>query len=880
MRLPRSGHGSWPFVDRDDKLRALLGVIGGPEPAAVVVSGPRGTGKTRLAQEAVAALRTRGRRTEWATATRGAAAIPLGALAHLVPVGGGGSDPTVAWQAMASALHGTPAGQSAVVGIDDAHLLDDLSAALVHRLVLTRSATVVLTVLSGLPGPELVDALWRDGLATRMELRPLTRGHVEDLLGPALRGIPDSRTCERLWQASQGSVVLLHELVEAGQETQRLQKTGGLWRWHGGTPLTERLCEVVRTQMGEVTEAERAALELLAVSGSLELQDLVALSSSEVVAALERRGLVVMERASRHPVAHVAHPLDAEVLCVRVPQALANEFRHRLAGTESVRRWARENPVRIGALLLQLDGPPRNPDVLARAASQANALSDHELAERLARAALEDHAHPAASVALAEALRWQGDHDQAEQVAGRVTASPMPAHDREDLAITRMLNRFYGLGRADQALAALGPDVASAGISGTVAAEVGKVLRLSAGEPQKATHLEDDEMPPQFSPRLAYWTAITRTIGLGLAGHTEAALSSATSAWTAVDTGSGDTETSFARAALMQGELMALELDGRIPQAEVRAVELHDATMARARSATDAVAARGRGSAALAAGRPAAAIRWLTEAATQLEESDPIGCLQLCRAQLAQAHGLLGDPAAAAQVLAAGTAPSSVRAFEPQTFLAEAWWHAADHRVPAAGEAAMRAAASAAGMEQWAVEAWALHTAARLGLAAEVGRRLQDLAGEIGSRTVRAFAAHAAAAAGSLGESLDDVAEEFSRLGARALAADAFAEAAEAHRNAGHRRRAAAAGARATALVLSGGGLHSPALDRLAPNSLTQREWEIASLAAEGVSNQGIAGRLVLSVRTVETHLAHVYDKLGINGRAALREALSFQNPF
>jgi ATP/maltotriose-dependent transcriptional regulator MalT len=408
-----------------------------------------------------------------------------------------------------------------------------------------------------------------------------------------------------------------------------------------------------------------------------------------------------------------------------------------------------------------------------------------------------------------------------------------------------------------------------------VVQEAARVLRLSAGE-RKAAEPVDDELSPQpISPRLACWTGITRTIGLGLAGNTEAALASAARAWTALDPGSGNTETSFARAALMQGEVMALELDGRMSQAETRAVELHDATMARARSATDAVAARGRGSAALAAGRPAEAVRWLTEAATQLEESDPIGCLQLCRAQLAQAHGLLGDPDAAARVLTAGPAPSSVRAFEPQTFLAEAWRHAAAHHVSKAGEAAMRAAASAADMEQWAVEAWALQTAARLGLAAEVSRRLRDLADEIGSRTVRAFAAHAAAAAGSLGDSLDEVAEEFGTLGAQALAADAFAQAAEAHRNAGHRRRAAAAGVRASALALSGGGLRTPALDRLAPYSLTRRERELASLAAEGVSNQGIAERLVLSVRTVETHLAHVYDKLGINGRAALREALS-----
>ena len=55
---------------------------------------------------------------------------------------------------------------------------------------------------------------------------------------------------------------------------------------------------------------------------------------------------------------------------------------------------------------------------------------------------------------------------------------------------------------------------------------------------------------------------------------------------------------------------------------------------------------------------------------------------------------------------------------------------------------------------------------------------------------------------------------------------------------------------------------------------LTGREHEIALLARSGLTSAEIAARLVLSVRTVDTHLARVYRKLGITGRDGLDDAL------
>ncbi|HZD59986.1 MAG TPA: response regulator transcription factor [Anaerolineae bacterium] len=49
--------------------------------------------------------------------------------------------------------------------------------------------------------------------------------------------------------------------------------------------------------------------------------------------------------------------------------------------------------------------------------------------------------------------------------------------------------------------------------------------------------------------------------------------------------------------------------------------------------------------------------------------------------------------------------------------------------------------------------------------------------------------------------------------------------------------------------------------------SLTDREMDVLKLAAQGKGNKEIASELSLSIRTIESHIRHIFDKLGVNSR-------------
>ena len=54
--------------------------------------------------------------------------------------------------------------------------------------------------------------------------------------------------------------------------------------------------------------------------------------------------------------------------------------------------------------------------------------------------------------------------------------------------------------------------------------------------------------------------------------------------------------------------------------------------------------------------------------------------------------------------------------------------------------------------------------------------------------------------------------------------------------------------------------------------SLTPSERDVVRLVSEGLANKDIAPRLFVSRRTVQTHLTHVYTKLGLTSRVQLAQ--------
>src|SRR6185369_9876332 len=160
-------------------MRAIGSAISASASSGILVCGAAGVGTSRIAREALSAAASKGCETRWTVGTASAREIPLGAFTAWAP--SGVTDTIQLLQGVIEALTSSSASAGVVLGVDDIHLLDDLSTFVVHQIVQRGSAKVILTARDTAPIPVAIQELWKAGQFDRLDLKQLSLDETSSL---------------------------------------------------------------------------------------------------------------------------------------------------------------------------------------------------------------------------------------------------------------------------------------------------------------------------------------------------------------------------------------------------------------------------------------------------------------------------------------------------------------------------------------------------------------------------------------------------------------------------------------------------------------------------------------------------------------------------
>jgi DNA-binding CsgD family transcriptional regulator len=534
----------------------------------------------------------------------------------------------------------------------------------------------------------------------------------------------------------------------------------------------------------------------------------------------------------------------------------------------------REDALRLASW--RLVGGGGSAELLVAGAIAARSRHDHSLAERMARAAIDEGAGFEAHLVAAEAAHFQGRSDQASLEAATLAAHTTNDAERARVALLRFDNAFFLQGRADfrvlddAADAITDPfwlDELSAGRLNVMALSSGPRATVEAA----STVLQRPRLGALTAPHLVVFSLVR----LGRLDDAIQIVSPAAArrAIPAADDGWGQWT-------LFGDRAVALVYAGRLGEAEALLTSAYDQVVDQPAAEARATVMLWLAVLHLEQGRVQIAFRRAAESYTLYQELGRTLVARLGYIAAAQALAMAGQANKAAKTLAALDALDlpAVLLDHADLLQARAWTAAAAGDLPAARAQLEGAADLGEQVGDLVGAAGALHGLARLGQARHVAARLAALADEVDGALVTARAAYAAALAARNSTDLGKVACDFEDLGAVLYAAEASAEAAVSHRRAGERREAAAAEQRAGRLLARCEGAATPPVQTIMARArLTPSELDAAVQAAAGRSNKQIAADLYLSVRTVESHLQRVYEKLGISRRHELADALRDQ---
>ena len=865
---------SWRFVGRADELSRILSAATGATGRGLIVSGEAGIGKSRLLREAIASLDAERYAVWTASANAATSGLPFGSFAHVLPVDQPAGLSPAGWLRWAiEALRRQAAGRPIVLAVDDIHLVDPLSAALVCLVARSARARVLATFRAGEHPHDSIATLWKDDLVDRVELAPLSPDDTAEVLGDVLGGAVDEATTARLHRLSQGNAMLLRELVLSAQAGGDFTKAYGLWRWSGRPELGPSLIEVIDERIGQLDDNVRMVVELVALGEPLGLDVVAQATDPHAVEVAEERQLIRIDSDDRRSTVRLGHPLYGEVVRQRCPVTRTRRLLARLAEiVEGIGSRRRDDLLRVAVWRLESD-TARDPEQLLNAGRQAYAKFDMPLAARLVEAARAAGCGFDAAELLATILMFADRPADALAVLDEVRDDLTTGARQAKWHGVRGLTSYWGMSNVealDDTLAAAQslPDPADrAWVTSVAAAQ--RLHHLECDEALRLSRAVLDRPAAGPTPRALAHSTIAHL--LALRGHTTQAARTAATVDAAA--ASWRNESPAIQLALELARGTALILSGDVVGVETIAAgafaDMSDAGEFHLGSGHLRVVL---GQAARLRGRLGEAMRHQQRACATLATSRVFA--GLANAERAHVSALTGDSFDAELAMAEADrlqAPTMAVLY-PWFEHARCWVRASTGDVSGAAGQSLELADRLRADAFHGHELIALHDVVRLGRPDDVADRLGELVGQVEGPLPAVMADHARMAGEQDAIGLLIAAEQFAGYGLCLHAAEAAAEAFNRLRET-RSGKAIDAARLFTALLDCCDGPHTPALAVSRPR-LSPRERQIAWLAAAGVTSKGIADELYLSARTIDNHLRRVYAKLGVGGRGQLTAAL------
>lgn len=851
----------WQLLDRQADCEGIRSALLHGDSRGVMLIGPAGVGKTTLARIVTSSMPS----VRWAVCTESSRSIPLGAFAQWVAPSAA-RDPIALLSSAHEALITCP---DTVVGVDDAHLLDQLSATLLHQIAVEGSGRVFAVLRSGEPVPDAIASLWKDGVLERRELRPFTKAQCVSLVQATLDGTLEGLSADVIWASSCGNPLFLRHLVEGALEAGALAEVDGVWQLRGHAAVSSGMAALLVARLQHSSGEALSALKLLALCEPLDLDTLCELAGPDAVDAAEMRGLIRIVQDGGEANARISHPLFGEVVRQRIGTASARRLRGQIVGVLRERKLdSAASRIRLADLYVDSD-QDADADFLISAAKDALFLANLPLAERFTRRVVEDSGDLQAAGLLSRSLLWQGRAAEADEILDHFEPTALDEHDLVLWGVPRLSILFWAMGdvrRAQSVLRLLEERVSHPALRPVVDG-LGAVMAVEQNRIDDALAAAQAVLDNPWAPEQAVdFAALASGLGLAVAGRGvsfEAIAARCRSELTPTD-------------GLIRFMIRYCLVVSRVLVGELGAADAEVVQCARFSSSGQfvgwAISKIMAGCVAMHRGRFPDAVGSLEQALAALNAERSMPWRLIARLLLAQSYAALGETQSAERVLteAREHVGPHLALHDPQVMIATAWLVAARGGERSAIDLAHSAADAAHRSGQFAVEAEALHHAARFGDRA-VAARLAALARTVDGGLVNVHARHAAAVAAADPAALDTVSAWYEDAGYLYSAADAAAQAAVLRDRAGECGPGAGSAARVLRLAASCGGAISPAIrSAIRPLPLTSREREVAALVAEGLTNRELADRLTVSVRTVENHIYRACVKVDVTDRESL----------